>query len=646
MEGKNSHGRSNNNTSGANHDAIVGEQSLVALPTSQLPSDCSRSLSPPTSSIFSSSGSSSSKDDEAKTRNAADSPRRQAAHQNEVPPGRRIRRSRSWNAELRSPSSSVYLDPQHGSNSVMGATPPPVAAAAAGVPTSHLQLGLYGQSSAPDNVNLQSSQLISIMPTPLLPQVLPSTWQPSVETNLKGAEDWAAYGQHQHRPFVPAPTATIAETTETSNTDAMIQKSIGDWGRNMPYVDAFSRTVHSSGVGHQQNSLQGTGHHHQRGGDGVLSHHHHLLDGSTSVPIPPNYRILGPTGNHDPSPGSRYRTRRSTGRLQVLVLDGDKKPAARDKSVLSAVHHDQRASASTLSSKSSESTRSDAATSAAAVAKAIIDTTATTSHSPTKGKEADDFDKAPFGNEKGNAAMGLSSLPFARGKRRGTGYGTAADIQGGDAVGKSQREDETAMERQQAVAEDEMPPRQLNSSQWNERYHELQEYRNVHGNCNVPFSYAENPLLASWVKRQRYQYKCKLRGDHSHLTDERQSLLNEIGFVWDTHVAAWEEKYAELEEFYKQNGHSQVPIRNKELNAWCKRQRRHYKEYVQTGVDIATMTAARVGLLNKIEFQWQAGGTTWESSAPGHATALAGNNLAKERASKTRHSTRKRPPPS
>lgn len=144
-----------------------------------------------------------------------------------------------------------------------------------------------------------------------------------------------------------------------------------------------------------------------------------------------------------------------------------------------------------------------------------------------------------------------------------------------------------------------------NVDQWNTRLQELIEYKAQHGHCNVPFCYDEKPFLAAWVKRQRYQYKCKVRGKHSHLTDEREALLEQLGFVWDTHVAAWEENYALMVEFYRLHGHCYVPIKQKELSTWAKRQRRHYKQYQQSpDVTSTTMTDDRIRRLNEIEFPW------------------------------------------
>ena len=47
---------------------------------------------------------------------------------------------------------------------------------------------------------------------------------------------------------------------------------------------------------------------------------------------------------------------------------------------------------------------------------------------------------------------------------------------------------------------------------WMERYNELVEYANCHGNCIVPRHYSENPELGIWVMVQRQEYKRRKEG--------------------------------------------------------------------------------------------------------------------------------------
>lgn len=68
--------------------------------------------------------------------------------------------------------------------------------------------------------------------------------------------------------------------------------------------------------------------------------------------------------------------------------------------------------------------------------------------------------------------------------------------------------------------------------QWDVRYRQLQDYKQEHGDCCVPISYA-NKQLANWVHNQRKQYNLRLTGKASDLTTERFNRLQDIGFVWN-----------------------------------------------------------------------------------------------------------------
>ena len=77
--------------------------------------------------------------------------------------------------------------------------------------------------------------------------------------------------------------------------------------------------------------------------------------------------------------------------------------------------------------------------------------------------------------------------------------------------------------------------------------------------------------------RQRYQHKLKHSGHHSTLSDEREAILNQAGFIYDSHRAAWQEQFQLLEQFSMTFGHCNVPTRYKgsaALNVWCKVRRK------------------------------------------------------------------------
>ncbi|KAL3916799.1 MAG: hypothetical protein SGILL_005016 [Bacillariaceae sp.] len=147
--------------------------------------------------------------------------------------------------------------------------------------------------------------------------------------------------------------------------------------------------------------------------------------------------------------------------------------------------------------------------------------------------------------------------------------------------------------------------REYQAEIWSEKFEELCIFRRQQGHCHVPHHYTENQGLAQWVKRQRYQYKLRLDGKRSTLSDERVRLLNKISFIWSSHDAVWEERLQDLMLFKQIHGHCMVPSNfepNVQLAIWIKRQRRQYKKY--TAKQASSMTPERIARLEAIGFVW------------------------------------------
>lgn len=119
------------------------------------------------------------------------------------------------------------------------------------------------------------------------------------------------------------------------------------------------------------------------------------------------------------------------------------------------------------------------------------------------------------------------------------------------------------------------------NEQWKSRYDELVRHKKRFGSFIVTSGNQESEVLARWVKRQRHQYHLKQKGHHSNLTDERQRKLDDLGFVWGSRKANWEESYALLVQFTKQHPLCHIPKRQAQLSRWAKRQRKQYKLWVE-----------------------------------------------------------------
>jgi Helicase associated domain len=76
-----------------------------------------------------------------------------------------------------------------------------------------------------------------------------------------------------------------------------------------------------------------------------------------------------------------------------------------------------------------------------------------------------------------------------------------------------------------------------NRPEWEQRFQELIQYKQVNGDCKVPQHYKENKALGKWVAKQREQFKLLKKDQHSFLTPYRLEKLNEIGMVWQVRTA-------------------------------------------------------------------------------------------------------------
>jgi hypothetical protein len=167
---------------------------------------------------------------------------------------------------------------------------------------------------------------------------------------------------------------------------------------------------------------------------------------------------------------------------------------------------------------------------------------------------------------------------------------------------KKQRTDEGLSSK----APDDIHFREYQADIWMEKYEDLCAFRHRNGHCHVPHTYEDNPPLAQWVKRQRYQCKLKAEGKRSTLTDDRVKTLDQIGFIWSSHDAVWEQRLSELAQYKRTYNNCFVPSSykdNPQLAVWVKRQRRQYKFYCE-GNKPASLTPERIAKLEKVGFAW------------------------------------------
>lgn len=140
---------------------------------------------------------------------------------------------------------------------------------------------------------------------------------------------------------------------------------------------------------------------------------------------------------------------------------------------------------------------------------------------------------------------------------------------------------------------------------WMAKFEELLDFRLKNGHCLVPNAFKDNLSLAEWVKRQRYQHKLKILGQHSTMTDDRMAALEKLEFVWNSHDAVWEERLKELKEYKAIFNDCNVATNyepNPQLAIWIKRQRRQMKFSIEG--ETSTMTPYRLERLTELGFAW------------------------------------------
>jgi hypothetical protein len=144
---------------------------------------------------------------------------------------------------------------------------------------------------------------------------------------------------------------------------------------------------------------------------------------------------------------------------------------------------------------------------------------------------------------------------------------------------EEEKEEDRRPKRPSPTLEDkvqvEKKPRRSRRS-WDENFQALVDYKQKHGNCNVPMRYKEDTALGHWVSIQR---RNKLS-----MTLEKRKKLDELEFTWVMKTGAnpsprnWDESYQALVEYKEQHGDCNVSQDYKQdpaLGQWVYQQRRN-----------------------------------------------------------------------
>jgi Helicase associated domain. len=109
---------------------------------------------------------------------------------------------------------------------------------------------------------------------------------------------------------------------------------------------------------------------------------------------------------------------------------------------------------------------------------------------------------------------------------------------------------------------------------WQYHFSKLKAYFAEKGNCEVPARYDDDAKLGHWVMTQRRQYHLMKNGKRARINQSRIDQLNSLNFKWTIkkeNKVQWDERFNQLAEFKKANGHCLVPQRfpsNPPLGTW------------------------------------------------------------------------------
>lgn len=99
------------------------------------------------------------------------------------------------------------------------------------------------------------------------------------------------------------------------------------------------------------------------------------------------------------------------------------------------------------------------------------------------------------------------------------------------------------------------------TASWELMYQEAKQYKEMHGNLNVPRRYVttDGYCLGAWLTTQRKVYSGKCPGI---LTSKQISLLDDLGMRWhDLSVDSWNTYYSALCQYKKEHGHLDIMAR-------------------------------------------------------------------------------------
>lgn len=131
--------------------------------------------------------------------------------------------------------------------------------------------------------------------------------------------------------------------------------------------------------------------------------------------------------------------------------------------------------------------------------------------------------------------------------------------------------------------------------QWEQGFKEAENYYRENGNLDVKSNYItkSNFKLGAWISNQREK-----------VTAERKQRLDSIGMVWSK-ITPWEEKYSLVNNFYKENGHLNIPSNYISDGVWISKWLNEQKQIYRGNRKGKRLTEDQVKMLSDIGVDFQ-----------------------------------------
>ncbi len=148
-----------------------------------------------------------------------------------------------------------------------------------------------------------------------------------------------------------------------------------------------------------------------------------------------------------------------------------------------------------------------------------------------------------------------------------------------------------------------------NLESWEKGFEGLKKYKFEFGNCAVPagkkFLLEDGSGLGVWCDEQRTQYK------KGRLSQDRETRLNKLGFIWDIPLWQWEQGFEALKRFKLKYGHCRV-TKNLDLETslgtnlsnWVFKQRKNREK--------KRLDAEKFSRLERLGFIWDPHQLLWD----------------------------------